>query len=124
MVLGIIAMLGLVLAAVGISGVTYRGVIDRTKEFAVRLALGSQPGDIVRLVLRESGRDLALGAAAGLAGGAVLCAVLRRSMEHIGEVDTLTTAVAIGLIAVVGIAAACLPALRALRVEPAQVLRS
>src|SRR5207244_2315776 len=38
MVLGIIAMLGLVLAAVGISGVTYRGVIDRTKEFAVRLA--------------------------------------------------------------------------------------
>ncbi len=44
MVLGIIAMLGLVLAAVGISGVTYRGVVDRTKEFAVRLALGSQPG--------------------------------------------------------------------------------
>ena len=69
MVLGIVAMLGLVLAAVGISGVTYRSVIDRTREFAVRLALGSNPAAVVRLVLVESGRDLALGAVAGLAGG-------------------------------------------------------
>jgi putative ABC transport system permease protein len=124
MVLGIIAILGLVLAAVGISGVTYRGVIDRTKEFAVRLALGSQPGDVVRLVLLEAGRDLVLGAIAGLAGGAALCVVLRRSMENIGTVDAVTTGVAIGLIAVVGIAAACLPALRVLRLQPAQLLRS
>jgi putative ABC transport system permease protein len=124
MVLGIIAILGLVLAAVGISGVTYRGVIDRTKEFAVRLALGSQPGDVVRLVLWESARDLALGTMAGLAGGAALCAVLRRSMENIGTVGAVTTGVAIGLIAVVGIAAACLPALRVLRVQPAELLRS
>jgi putative ABC transport system permease protein len=124
MVLGIIAMLGLVLAAVGISGVTYRGVVDRTKEFAVRLALGSQPGDVVRLVLLESTRDLALGAVAGLAGGAALCALLARSMENIGSVDAVTTGVATGLIAVVGIAAACLPALRVLRLQPAQLLRS
>ena len=78
----------------------------------------------MRLVLLESARDLALGAVTGLAGGAALCAGLRRSMEHIGAVDALTTGVAIGLIAVVGIAAACLPALRVLRVQPAQLLRS
>ena len=72
----------------------------------MRLALGSQPGDVVRLVLLESARDLALGAGAGLAGGAALCAVLARSMENIGTVDALTTGAAIGLIAVVGIAAA------------------
>jgi putative ABC transport system permease protein len=124
MVLGIVSILGLVLAAVGIAGVTYRGVIDRTKEFAVRLALGSQPGNVVRLVLLESARDLALGAIAGLAGGAALCAVLVRSMENIGAVDGLTTGVAIGLIALVGMGAACLPALGVLRVQPAQVLRS
>ena len=124
MVLGIIAMLGLVLAAVGISGVTYRGVIDRTKEFAVRLALGSRAGR-----RREAGA-VGVGARSrarrgrGLAGGAALCAVLARSMENIGAVDALTTGVAIGLIALVGIAAACLPALRVLRVQPAQVLRS
>src|SRR6185436_13566425 len=114
MVLGIIAILGLALAAVGISGVTYRGVVDRAREFAVRLALGSQPEEIVRLVLLESGRDLALGAVAGLASGAALCAVLRRSMENIATVDAVTTGAAIGLIAVVGIAAAWLPARRAL----------
>ena len=84
MVLGIVALLGLVLAAVGISGVTYRGVVDRTREFAVRMALGSEPGAVVRLVMFESARDLALGAMAGLAGGAALCAVLARSMEHVG----------------------------------------
>ena len=124
MVLGIIAMLGLMLAAVGIAGVTYRSVIDRTREFAVRLALGSQPRGIVRMVVTESARDLALGAAAGLAAGAALCALLARSMEHIGAVDGLTTSTALGVIAVVGIAAAALPALRVLRVHPSEVLRS
>jgi ABC-type antimicrobial peptide transport system permease subunit len=124
MVLGIIAGLGLMLAAVGIAGVTYRGVVDRTREFAVRLALGSQPGAVVRLVVVESGRDLALGAIAGLAAGAALCVLLARSMENIGSVDAVNTAVATGLIATVGIAAACLPALRVLRVHPAEVLRS
>lgn len=124
MVLGIIAVLGLVLAAVGISGVTYRGVIDRTREFAIRLALGSRPGVVVRLVLLESARDLALGAVAGLLVGAGLCALLGRSIENIGSLDALTTGIVIGLIAVVGIVAACLPALRVLRLQPAELLRS
>ena len=124
MVLGIIAMLGLVLAAFGISGVTYRGVVDRTKEFAVRLALGSRPDAVVRLVVLESARDLAIGAIAGLAGGAALCTVLARSLENVGAVDVITTSVAIGLMAIAGLAAACLPALRVLRVDPAAVLRS
>jgi putative ABC transport system permease protein len=124
MVLGIIALLGLMLAAVGIAGVTYRGVIDRTKEFAVRLALGSQPGGIVRMVVAESARDLGLGAAAGLAGGTALCILLAQSLEHIGAVNAITTGASIGVIAAVGIAAASLPALRVLRVHPSEVLRS
>ena len=65
----------------------------------MRLALGSHPGGVVRLVLLESTRDLALGAVAGLAGGAALCALLARSMENIGSVDAMTTGVAIGSIA-------------------------
>jgi putative ABC transport system permease protein len=124
MVLGIIAVLGLVLAAVGIFGVTYRGVIDRTREFAVRLALGSQPGRVVRLVLLESIRDLAFGAIAGLAAGAALCALLAQAMANIGSLNALTTGLAIGSMAVVGLAAASLPALRVRRLDPAQLLRS
>jgi putative ABC transport system permease protein len=124
MVLGIIAMLGLLLAAVGISGVTYRRVIDRTREFAVRLALGSEPGAVVRLVVRESVRDLAIGAFTGFAGGAALCGLLARSVENVGAVDAITTGTSVGVIAVVGVAAALVPALRIMRVHPAEVLRS
>jgi putative ABC transport system permease protein len=124
MVLGIIALLGLVLAALGISGVTYRSVIDRSKDFAVRLALGSAPGAVIRLVLVESARDLAIGAAAGLAAGTTLCALLARSLQNVGAVDAITTGVSIAVIGAVGVAAAFVPALRIMRVDPAAVLRS
>jgi predicted permease len=123
-VLGIVALLGLVLAAVGIAGVTYRSVIDRTKDFAVRLALGAEPIAVMRVVLFESTRDLAIGAACGLAGGAALCAVLTRSLENVAAVNATTTAATIAIIAAVGVASAMLPALRVMRVEPAGVLRS
>jgi len=124
MLLGVIAALGLVLAAVGIAGVTYRGVVDRTREFAVRLALGSKPGAVVRLVLLESMRDVAIGSVAGLAGGAALCVLLARSLENVGTVNAITTGVSIGLVAATAIAAAFLPAWRIMRVHPAEVLRS
>jgi putative ABC transport system permease protein len=124
LVLGIIALLGLALAALGISGVVYRGVVDRTKEFAVRLAMGSQPGSVVRLIVGESMRDLALGAIVGLAAGIALSQLLARLMENIAAVDGLTTGASILLISAVGIVAAFLPALRVLRVQPAEVLRS
>jgi predicted lysophospholipase L1 biosynthesis ABC-type transport system permease subunit len=124
LVLGIVAMLGLALAAVGISGVAYRGVVDRTKEFAVRLALGSQPGGVVRLVIVESMRDLAIGAIAGLAGGAALGVLLARFLENVAAMDALTAGASVTLIAAVGLSAAFLPALRVLRVQPAEVLRS
>jgi putative ABC transport system permease protein len=117
-------MLGLLLAAVGISGVTYRGVVDRTKEFAVRLALGSEPGAVVALVLRESARDLLIGAVAGVAGGAALCGLLARTLNNVGAANVLTTAAAIVMLAAVGFSAAFVPALRVRRVQPAAVLRS
>jgi putative ABC transport system permease protein len=123
-VLTILAMLGLVLAAVGIAGVTYRSVIDRTRDFAVRLALGAEPGAVVRLVLFESMRDLVIGGAAGVAGGAALCVLLARSLENVAPVDALTTGMATAIIVLVGGAAAFLPALRIRRVQPAAVLRS
>ncbi len=122
-VLGLIALLGLALAAVGIAGVTYRGVIGRRREFAVRLALGSAPAAVVGLVLGESARDLATGAAAGLVAGAGLCALLARTLENIAAVDAVTTGAAIAILIAVALAAAGLPALRVRRVQPADVLR-
>lgn len=123
-VLSILAMVGLVLAAVGIAGVTYRSVIDRTKDFAVRLALGSEPGAVIRLVLFESIRDLSIGVVAGAAAGAAACGLLASSLENVAPVGLFATAIAIAIIVLAGVAAAFLPALRIMRVQPAGVLRS
>jgi predicted permease len=123
-VLSILAALGLLLAALGIAGATYRSVVDRTKEFAVRLALGSEPGAVVRLVLGESLHDLAIGAAAGVAGGTAACVVLARALGNVADVDPSAAGLAVAIIVAAGLAAAWLPALRIMRVRPAAVLRS
>jgi hypothetical protein len=121
--LTIIAMLGLVLAAVGIAGVTYRGVVDRNREFAVRLALGAEPAVVMRLVLVESLRDLAIGAVAGTIAGIAICALLMRSLANVAPVDVIVSAWSTAIIVLIGQAAAFLPALRIRRVQPAGVLR-
>jgi ABC-type antimicrobial peptide transport system permease subunit len=122
-VLGILAALGLLLAVLGIAGVTYRSVIDRTKDFAVRLALGSGPGQVIRLVLFDSLRDVAVGVAAGVVGGAATCALLARSVQNVAPTGAITTAITIAIVVSAGTAAALVPALRIMRVEPAGVLR-
>ena len=123
-VLGIIGVLGLALAMVGISGVTYRGVLDRRRDFAVRLALGSEPAGVIRLVMIESLRDLALGTMAGIAAGAGLSLLLASWLQHVGSMDAVSIGVATGVIALVSVVAALVPALRLRRIQPAEVLRS
>ena len=78
----------------------------------------------MRLVLGESIRDVTIGIVIGVVGGSALCALLARSLDNVAAVDVLTTGSAIAIIAAVGLAAAWVPALRLLRVHPAQVLRS
>ena len=120
MVLSLLALLGLVLAAVGIAGVTYRSVIDRTRDFAVRLALGSAPAGSFAWCSAKRCRDVALGAAVGLAGGVASSVLLAGSLDNVAPVDATTTAIAVAIIAAVGLAAAIVPALRVMRVDPAR----
>lgn len=122
-VLGIVGALGLALAMVGISGVTYRSVIDRRRDFAVRLALGSEPTGVIRLVMVESIRDLAVGAGAGLAAGAGLSMLLAHFLQHVGPLDAGSIALAMAVTAIVSLVAALVPALRLRRIQPAEVLR-
>ena len=122
-VLGVIALLGLVLAALGIYGVTYRGVVERSREFAIRLALGSEPGGVVRMVVGEALMDVGAGAALGLAAGALLCMLMARVIAHVGAADPLSTAASVAVLALSAVAAALVPALRVLRVQPADALR-
>jgi ABC-type antimicrobial peptide transport system permease subunit len=121
--LGIFATLALLLAAVGIYGVTAHVVAQRTREMGIRAALGATRGAILRHVLRET-----MGLAVlGLAAGALAARAGARFIEHmlfgVGTADLLTyvsVALLLGLVAILG---AYFPARRAGRIDPVAALR-
>jgi len=113
-----------VLACVGIFGVVSFGVVQRTREFGVRMAVGAVPGDIVRLVLRASSGPILAGATAGLAGSVVLASVFRKLLFGVTSSDPLVLGGVVALLGAVALVSALLPALRASRVDPAVALRS
>jgi predicted permease len=121
--LGLFAGLALALAAVGVYGVLSYAVTERTPEIGVRMALGAQPGLVLRLVISQGVARIA----AGLGIGALLALVLARLMASllygVASSDPVTfSAVAVVLLGV-GLAATWWPALRAARVDPMTALR-
>jgi predicted permease len=123
MVLSIIALLGLTLAALGVYGVAHRAVIERAREFAVRLALGARPGGIVTMVAADAMKDVAIGAAAGIGAGIALCAALARMMTDVGAASVATSAAALAILAGVAAVATLIPAARILRLNASDALR-
>ncbi|HET9156415.1 MAG TPA: ABC transporter permease, partial [Myxococcaceae bacterium] len=122
--LGVFAAVALVLACVGIFGVVSFGVVQRTREFGVRMAVGAARADIVRLVLRGSSAPVLAGALAGLAGSIALGSVFRRLLFGVGSSDPLVLGGVVVVLGAVAVGSALLPALRASRVDPGVALRS
>jgi putative ABC transport system permease protein len=123
-VFGIFAVLAVVLAGVGVYGVVAYAMALRTREFAVRLALGASPRRLVALVLRDGAAWTVLGLAAGLAGAAILTRYLESLLFRVGAHDAVTFVAVALLLAAVALAASVVPALRATRVDPMRALRS
>ena len=123
MVLVIIAMLGLTLAALGVYGVAHRAVVDRAREFAVRLALGARPGSIVTLVVTDTMKDVAIGAVIGVMGGIALCAGLARVMTDVGAASAMSSVTALVILAAAATVATLVPAARILRLNASDALR-
>jgi putative ABC transport system permease protein len=123
-VLSLLGALGLVLAAVGIYGITARAVAERTREFGVRVALGSDPGAVVRLVVLQALRAVAIGAAAGVLAGLWLTSLLGRVLADVIEPDVVTGGVAAAVLVGTATISALLPALRVLRIDPVEALRA
>jgi putative ABC transport system permease protein len=121
---GFFAAIATVLGAVGIYGVLAYAVGQRTQEFGVRLALGAQPRDILRLVLGRGILLTALGIVIGVAGAMALSRYLRGMLFELTPLDPATYLTVILLFAAVALLAAYLPARRATRVDPAVALRS
>ncbi len=123
LLLGLFAGLGLLLACVGIYGVTSYGVAQRTNEIGLRLALGAQASDVIKLILKH-GLTLALtGVALGLLASFALMRLLKTMLFGVSATDPLTFVLIGLLLLAVSLLACWLPARRASKVDPLMALR-
>jgi predicted permease len=118
-----LGLLALLLASAGIYGIAAYAASQRTREFGIRLALGAQPRDIVRLMLGQGLRVAALGGAVGLVASIILSSVVSKFLYGLSALDALAFVGAILLLGVVVAAACWIPARRAMRVDPMVALR-
>jgi putative ABC transport system permease protein len=123
LLLGIFAGLALVLAAVGIYGVMSYSVAQRTREIGIRMALGAQRSDVLKMTIGSGLRLVLVGAAIGLVAALVLTRVMSSLLFGVSPTDPLTfISISIVLIGV-AVLASYVPALRATRVDPIFALR-
>ncbi|PYP41412.1 MAG: hypothetical protein DMD43_06615, partial [Gemmatimonadetes bacterium] len=121
--IGLFAAIALALGAIGVYGVLSYGVARRRREIGIRMAIGAAPGAVQAMVLAEAARLLAGGVAAGLLIAWLGASVLKGFVFGVSVRDPLTYLAVPVLFAAVGAVAAYLPARRATRVSPTEVMR-
>jgi predicted permease len=120
---GSLGLVGLLLAAVGIYGVMAFAVTLRTREFGIRVALGAQRGDVIRMVLRQGLWMTGIGCAIGLGLAAALARPLSMVLLDVSPTDPIAFGGAAALCALAGLAACYGPARRAINADPMTALR-
>jgi len=121
--LGIFAGVALLLAAVGLAGVMAGLVAQRSHEVGVRMALGAERTDVLRLIVGEAARLVAVGGVIGIVAALALTGLLRSLLFGVQPTDLATFLIAPLVLGIVALLAAALPARRATRVDPMVALR-
>jgi putative ABC transport system permease protein len=122
-VMGSFSTVALVLAAVGIYGVISYSTVQRTHEISMRVALGAQPGDVIRLVVGQGATLTLSWIAIGLLSALLVTRFLRSVLFEVAPTDAATFVGVAVLFLIVAVAACSIPARRAMRVEPLVALR-
>jgi len=122
--LGFFSIVALALAATGLSGAIAYGVAQRTREIGVRMALGATRAGILRLVLSQGMRAVALGIVAGIAGALFVSRLLSASLYGISGTDLTSYGAACLVLAATACIAALIPARRASQINPIEALRT
>jgi putative ABC transport system permease protein len=126
---GLIGVFGLVLASVGLAGVTAYSVAQRSREIGIRIALGAKSQDVLSLVMKEGFVLVAAGTSIGMAGawmGARMLSAMNSSVGRVSSTSTSDPTVLIGaplVLAVLALIACYVPARKSMRIDPAVTLR-
>jgi len=121
--LSVFGGVGLLLAAIGLYGVLAYSVARRTREIGIRMALGAQIADVIRLILNQGLVLVAVGGVIGMAVALATGRVLRAFLFGVSSSDPLTFVAVTVLLAAVALLACWLPARRATRINPTESLR-
>lgn len=124
LLLGCFAILGLVLATVGLHGVMSLLVNGRLRDIGIRLAVGARPEDVLLMVLCQSGKIILIGIGAGLCCALWLTRLMRGLLFQVSAFDPVILMAVTGFLALVGMSASYFPARRAARVDPLAMLRA
>jgi len=122
-VAGALGLIGLILAIVGVYGVISYSAGQRTHEIGIRLALGAQPGQILKMIFRQGFLIVGAGVLAGVLAAAAMARIVGNLLFGVPPGDPLTYVSASALLAIVALLACYIPARRAMRVDPMVALR-
>jgi putative ABC transport system permease protein len=123
LLMGLFGGLAMLLSAVGIYGLLSHAVTQRTQEMGIRMALGAQVSDVLKLVLKQGMTFALLGEAIGLVAALLLTRLLRGLLFGVTPNDVTTFVAVIGVLSTVALLACYLPARRATKVDPLIALR-